>query len=531
MTVSTEEIITGCKKGDSRAREALYDRYSARVLALCRRYIDSPETARDLMHDSFLVIFSEIKTLRDSARLEAWMFTIVKHLAIDYYRRKKKEVESIPGMELDELPADAVDNVPSYAELLKMIDDLPERYGQVFKLSALQGLNHKEIATILDIAEHTSSSDLYRARIMLKKAILKYWMVIPAVLFIIFLLFSRNKGATIESPLVSKNTEEPRLVVAPADSIAEIVETIEEIEESVPESPEEPVPESPEETLPETVEEEVPVTSETTKETHPDTFKKARQKEPALPVRVKKAAPKIYLTGTLPFGKSVFPADFTIDQGYVPIVGTWGEYKVYLDGRIAGGNADARTLSLYNIAKYNASAQESSTHSKREFGFPVSIGIKADFPIHNRMYLRTGLEYIRLNSVQKTGIPKAYIQENQRIHYLGIPAGLTFDLWNTNKLDITTSADFMLELPLKGTNVEKHVLNNVETYRERTSFRAPVQLSTGVGLGFQYKLYNNIGIYAEPRLRYYFNTGGNVETIRTEQPLQFNLSVGIKLGF
>ncbi len=539
MYVSTEEIITGCKIGDSRAREALYNLYSARILALCRRYSDSPEIARDLMHDSFLVIFSEIKALRDSSRLEAWMFIIVKHLAIDYYRCKKKEIETISEVELDELPTEIVDKLPSYAELIKMIEDLPERYGLVFKLSALQGLSHKEIAKILDIAEHTSSSDLYRARIMLKKALSKYWMIIPIILLLFFILYSPYKKPGLDASLISENTEEQKPVFASADSTAENrVESAIDKKRNVqePRMTNSDSKFSSEETTSIIAEGKEELASSDTmtvqlekKEPKP-VFKNIWENDVRVQVKAKKSTPKIYFTGSLPFGNAVYPSDYKLEQGAIPIVGTWTDYKVYLDGKIARGNADARTISLFQIAKYNANNQEPISQPERSFDAPVSFGIMVDVPLYNNLYIRTGVDYTRLHSSLKAGTTNAYVQEDQYIHYIGLPVGLAFSLWSTRKFSVTPSVDTMLELPLNGTTIEKHILNGAITYKGRTSFRAPVQLSTGIGLGIQYNIYYNIGIYAEPRLRYYFNPCGNVETLRTERPLQMNLSVGIRVG-
>lgn len=54
---------------------------------------------------------------------------------------------------------------PSYKAILSMIESLPEGYGKVFKLAVLEGLSHKEISLLLNIAPHSSSSQLSRAKI------------------------------------------------------------------------------------------------------------------------------------------------------------------------------------------------------------------------------------------------------------------------------------------------------------------------------------------------------------------------------
>ena len=74
-----------------------------------------------------------------------------------------------------------------------MIDKLPEGYGQVFRLSVLEGMTHKEIAALLDIEPHSSSSQLSRAKKMLRKMMHQYWALL-LLLFIplAFYLFKKT---------------------------------------------------------------------------------------------------------------------------------------------------------------------------------------------------------------------------------------------------------------------------------------------------------------------------------------------------
>ena len=78
---------------------------------------------------------------------------------------------------------DPVDTFPSndfppYKTMLRMIESLPEGYSTVFKLAILEGLSHKEISLLLNIAPHSSSSQLSRAKDMLRKLISQYRIVI-----------------------------------------------------------------------------------------------------------------------------------------------------------------------------------------------------------------------------------------------------------------------------------------------------------------------------------------------------------------
>jgi cbb3-type cytochrome oxidase subunit 3 len=92
-------------------------------------------------------------------------------------------------------PAEQADvrGVP-LSEVVKMIDRLPEGYGQVFRLSVFEGMSHKEIADMLGIEPHSSSSQLARAKKMLRKMMQHYWVAMLLLLFIPVTLFLLRKG-------------------------------------------------------------------------------------------------------------------------------------------------------------------------------------------------------------------------------------------------------------------------------------------------------------------------------------------------
>ena len=56
--MNEEQLITGCRKGDRTAQKELYELYSPRMLGVCLRYIGDRETARDVLQDGFVKVFS-----------------------------------------------------------------------------------------------------------------------------------------------------------------------------------------------------------------------------------------------------------------------------------------------------------------------------------------------------------------------------------------------------------------------------------------------------------------------------------------
>ena len=109
----------------------IYETYSGKLYGVCRHYVRDHELALDLLHDSFIVIFSSLDQLRERSKMEAWMCAIVRNIALKHLRKSQMmpeiSLEDItePGLEeshmhFSEIPLD---------QLLKVVDDLPEQYG------------------------------------------------------------------------------------------------------------------------------------------------------------------------------------------------------------------------------------------------------------------------------------------------------------------------------------------------------------------------------------------------------------------
>lgn len=82
------ELLERCKKGDKEALGLLYTTYSKRMMCVICHYIPDLNAARDILHDGFLIIFSRINQLQDAEKLEYWMGTIMKNLALQYLKNR-----------------------------------------------------------------------------------------------------------------------------------------------------------------------------------------------------------------------------------------------------------------------------------------------------------------------------------------------------------------------------------------------------------------------------------------------------------
>ena len=165
-----KQLIQRCKKQDIEAQEQLYRLYAHKLFPVCLKYSASYQQAEDNLQDGFLTIFDKIVQYKDKGSFEGWMKRIVINVALQKYRKQavfeiiREDHFKEPEIEVDE------ENI-SVDYLLEIIQQLPDRYRQVFNLYVLDGFSHKEIAEIMNITTGTSKSNLARARVILKEKI------------------------------------------------------------------------------------------------------------------------------------------------------------------------------------------------------------------------------------------------------------------------------------------------------------------------------------------------------------------------
>ncbi len=168
-----QQLIAGCKSENRLAQRELYEKYARRMLALCMRYVNDRETARDLLQDGFVRVFMNIRSYTGTGSFEGWLRKIFVNGALEYLRksdvlREAADLES--SAEAAQSDSSVIESL-SAAELMRLIQELPAGFRTVFNMFAIEGYSHKEIGAALGITESTSRSQLTRARRLLQKRI------------------------------------------------------------------------------------------------------------------------------------------------------------------------------------------------------------------------------------------------------------------------------------------------------------------------------------------------------------------------
>lgn len=160
---------------------------------------------------------------------------------------------------------------------------------------------------------------------------------------------------------------------------------------------------------------------------------------------------------------------------------------------------------------------------------PITFSLALKYQMNNRFGLETGLSYSRLKSEFEMGTNGNTINEQQTIHYLGIPLKGTYNIYNGKLWNLYCNFGVTMDIPVYAPLSTSYFVNGRMELNETSKLHAPWQWSVGTGLGLQYNLTPNVGLFAEPSLQYYIPTSGGIETYRTEHPFTFLLPLGIRI--
>ena len=552
-----EELISRCKAGDRQALNLLYSHYKPHLLNICRHYAKEEGAAEDLLHDAFIVILTSLDKLRNTDKLEAWMTTIVRNVGYHYWKHLDKEHTALQQMADESQDMTAESLMPDFELMQKLVSQLPKGYQQVFRLSVFEGLSHQEISRMLNIAPHSSSSQLLHAKRMLQKLIKQSWLLIllfiaiPAVIWKFLQKDSRNTEESIkeahvrslpQSSSIERGTESDK------NSTSNPKKNLEGINHAIPTPRHLSTSDLPHKEE-ERVHDEVPAIKEDSENINsPSTNTRRPSTQPAIAetankdiqIKQKTSAWNVQLAYNGQLGKpdnfheatSVNAKSFSaISNILIPeetAYSNWNDYSFYLNNAIPQQDMTAETRSLMDIAANNAQINGGRMEAHYVHQLPISIQLTLSRQLSRQLSVETGLSYTLLQSTNTTGSSAAYIQERQRLQYIGIPLRMGWQWYSKSSLSLYTSAGVMLEKPVHSTLDVNHFINDINTYSKQEKLSVPLQWSTSVGVGIQYDITPHIGFYLEPSLQYFFNDGSCIKSYRTEHRFSVTLPLGIR---
>jgi RNA polymerase sigma factor (sigma-70 family) len=177
MNINIAEQLEDARSGSAAAQKYLFEHFADSMMALCCRYVKNRADAEELLLDGFYKFFSHLADFRyqGEAALYAWIKTIMIRECLMFLRRQHafSMLPETSAAEEEGAPDEGPLAAMSAAEIYDLIIRLPVGYRTVFNLRVIEGMEHKEIAKSLGIAEGTSKSQLSKAKLLLQKMLVQ----------------------------------------------------------------------------------------------------------------------------------------------------------------------------------------------------------------------------------------------------------------------------------------------------------------------------------------------------------------------
>lgn len=222
------------------------------------------------------------------------------------------------------------------------------------------------------------------------------------------------------------------------------------------------------------------------------------------------------------------PSRWSVSTGAMGGLGASGTTIVYGDYLVLScpGVADTKDSPMLDMNTIN---RDIETKTEYDHHLPIRIGLSVAYALTDRLSISSGLTYTRLSSdIKDASRESKYIGE-QRLHYVGIPVNVSYKVASSRWISLYGTAGVLAEKCVSGTTDEGYAENNTMKYTNTQDISSkPLQMSVNAGVGIQFDFIDNVGIYAEPGLSYYFDDGSALQTIYKEKPLNFNLNVGVR---
>ena len=154
---------------------------------------------------------------------------------------------------------------------------------------------------------------------------------------------------------------------------------------------------------------------------------------------------------------------------------------------------------------------------------PITYGLTLSYPLSDRISLTTGVVYTKLQSDFTQVMRSQQIQQEQTLHYVGIPLNLNYKLWAYKRFRTYLSA---------GVKADWNVATHLETEGVSQQLaKDRMQWSLNASLGLQYDIVPQLGLYVEPGLNWYPDNGSKLQNYFKDKPLSCGLQLGLRMSF
>jgi RNA polymerase sigma-70 factor, ECF subfamily len=174
-TVSSGDLVARCQAGDVDAFETLYQQHAARLYTLACRMAGSPDDGEDLLQEIFLQAYRKLGSFKGDSAIGTWLYRLALNHCLDYVRSRQAKMNKVTetlDAETSFQPTARRETPVAKLDLERAVERLPEGCREAFVLHDIEGFDHKEVGRLLGIAEGTSKSQVFKARMRLRSLLM-----------------------------------------------------------------------------------------------------------------------------------------------------------------------------------------------------------------------------------------------------------------------------------------------------------------------------------------------------------------------
>jgi RNA polymerase sigma-70 factor (family 1) len=178
LSIKDKDSILPTKHGGIEAFEELFKQYYAPLVVYACKYVTNIDVAREIVQDFFVRLYEKRQTLSIGVSVKSYLYRSVYNCCINYFNQRniqEKHLKSIDlEREVEENLQSEIDTVELQYKISEVIDELPTKCQQIFKMNRLEGLKNEEIANQLNLSKRTVETQISKALKILRKKLADY---------------------------------------------------------------------------------------------------------------------------------------------------------------------------------------------------------------------------------------------------------------------------------------------------------------------------------------------------------------------
>lgn len=548
--------------GDKEALNLFYIRFAPRMLSVIRCYISNPKDAEDILHDGFIVALTRLGSLRDPDRVDYWLATIMKNLSLQFLHSQDvaQMLHDLP--EIEDTPE--LESVIDLDVLESLIKKLPEGYQKVFRLAVLENKSHKEIAKLLGIAPNSSSSQLFHAKLMMRRLIVEYrkqagvfsLLLIAATTGWIFWR-NHNSGSDKSLELLSEKTENREYRTLEPDTMSATKGTVNLLlaATSISNGNVNGIPPTTaisrvnapgatenDSVLKDKDQGSLMETSSLATDSISDNIDgpvsadrliASDRKEPLAGDTLIYSGNDVtyaYLDDDIlkKFRSDEWSVGIGVNPGLLSFDNMGGTDDSFCSdnqgGDINRPDPDDKQEQTYLPTRSSTGYQNYKDVGHHNY-LPISFSLNVNKFITKNLSVESGLTYTYLHSTFETSRAKSHCHW----HYIGIPLKLNFKTFTFDKFRLYASIGGEVDIPVYSRADVEAVSTSTDLMSGK--FDSSVVWSLSASYGVSFRLSRRVEIFLEPTLQYHFDHDFDVPNSWTDNPWGFSLPIGFRFNF